>query len=578
MLIDFKLEKLSGHATSGKVGKILKKVNDKVAIGDEILNIESKKGNVSVSSNVSGIIKSIEVNTGDTVKKGDVLAKVEGEQGATANTNSPKKPSNSGAGFNYMGGLMKPKKEDIDIDITIIGAGPGGYVAAIKAAQLGAKVALIEKENIGGTCLNWGCIPTKAFVRSASVFKDLKEADSYGLSAENVSVDINNVVNRKNEIVAQLVGGIEFLIEKNNISLFRGHAELIDSNTVFVKHGNKETTIHTKDMILATGSKSSTVPIKGVDSENVITSNEILNIKSMPKSLVIIGGGVIGMEFAFIFKNLGVDVTVVEFANSILEALDDDISSEIASVAEEKGIKVYSSSKVTEILDTENKEKIVVFSKDEKKHYVTGDKVLLAVGRQPNMDGLDLQKLGIDLNDRGRGIKVNEKMQTNIPNIYAIGDVTNIIQLAHVASHQGIVAVENILGHDATMNYDVVPSAVFTDPEIGVVGLSEKEAKKQNIKISTGVFPFEANGKALTLGESRGFAKIIKDKNTNKILGASIVGPHATDLIHELALAVKNGLKDVDIIETIHAHPTTSESIHEAALASTSLGAIHFSE
>lgn len=574
MIIDFKLEKLSGHANSGKVGKIYKNVNDMINAGEEFLDIESNKGNITVCADVSGTIKSIEVKAGDTIKKGDILAKIEGEQIKKENNQETK----STTGFNYMGSLMKPKKEDIDVDITIIGAGPGGYVAAIQTAKSGAKVALVEKENIGGTCLNWGCIPTKAFVRSSEVFKDLKESENYGLFAENISVDINKVVDRKNEIVKQLVGGIQYLIEKNNIMLFKGNGKILDKNTVFTKHGNKETTIHTKNIIIATGSESSLIPIKGVDSSNVMTSKEMLDIKLMPQKLVVVGGGVIGMEFAFVFRNFGVEVSVVEYADSILATLDDDISSEITSIAKEKGIKIYTSSKVEEIIDTEDRQSVVVFSKGDKKHYVTADKILLAVGRQPSINGLDVKELGIELNDRGRGIKVNEKMQTNVPNIYAIGDVTNIIQLAHVASHQGIVAVENILGKDEKMNYDVIPSAIFTDPEIAVVGISEKDAKKQNIEVSVGKFPFAANGKALTLGETRGFVKVIKDKTSDKIIGAAIIGPHATDLIHELALAIRNGLKDIDIIKTVHAHPTTSEAIHEAVLASTSFGALHFAE
>jgi len=577
MLINFNLKKLSGHSTSGKVGKIHKKVNDLIKAGDEFLDIESNKGNITICSDVTGIIKSIEIKVGDTVKKGDVLAKIEGEQVGSDNKETKKDAKNS-TGFNYMGNLMKPKKEDIDVDITIVGAGPGGYVAAIQAAKSGAKVALVEKENIGGTCLNRGCIPTKAFVRSSEVFKNLKESETYGLTAENISVDINKVVSRKNEVVKQLVSGIEYLIDKNNILLFKGEGDILDNHTVFTKNGNKETTIHTKNIIIATGSESSLIPLKGVDSPNVLTSKEMLDLKEMPKKLVVVGGGVIGMEFAFVFNNFGVDVTVVEYLDDILATLDTDISSEITTIAEEKGIKVYTSSKVEEIIDTEDKQSVVVFSKEDKKHYVTADKILLAVGRKPNITGIDSKKLGIELNDKGRGIKVNEKMQTNIPNIYAIGDVTNTVQLAHVASHQGIVAVENILGNDEKMNYDVIPSAIFTDPEIAVVGMSEKEAEKQNIEITVGKFPFAANGKALTLGESQGFVKIIKDKSTNVILGASIIGPHATDLIHELALAIKNELKAADIIKTIHAHPTTSEAIHEATLASTSFGALHFAE
>lgn len=572
MLIEFRLQKLSGHAKSGKVGKVYKVPGDVIKNGDEILDIESSKGNMTITSDTDGIIESIEVKTGDEVKIGEVLARIKGEQSTVVNSNQQQKNT----GFNYMTNMMKPKKENIEVDIAIVGAGPGGYVAAIHAAKLGAKVALVEKEAIGGTCLNRGCIPTKAFVRSSEVYKNLKEAEEYGLYAENISVDINNIIKRKNEIVQQLVGGIEYLIDKNNIILIKGAGDVIDNNTVFVKHGNKETTINTKNMIIATGSKSSKIPIKGIDSLNILTSKEVLDINEMPKKLIIIGGGVIGMEFAFIFNNFGVDVTVVEYADSILASLDYDVCQEITSIAEDKGIKIYTGSKVEEIIDSEDGQSIVQYAKHNEKHFLIGDKILLSTGRVPNIEGLDLSKLKIQSNDYNKGIKVNERMQTNISNIYAIGDVTNIIQLAHVASHQGIVAVENILGKDVKMYYDVIPSAIFTDPEIAVVGISEKDAENKNIEVSVGKFPFAANGKALTLGENKGFAKIIKDKNSGKIIGGSIIGPHATDLIHEIALAVKNELKDIEIIETVHAHPTTAEVIHECVLATTESGAIHY--
>ncbi|MBS4537636.1 dihydrolipoyl dehydrogenase [Clostridium sp. D2Q-11] len=575
MLLDIKLEKLSGHANSGKVGKVHVNINDNIEFGDEILEVESNKGNSTIVSNASGIVKSIEVETGDTVKKGEVLVRIEGEVKKEDNTKSKPKTNKSTNTFNYMGNLMKPKKEEVDRDITIIGAGPGGYVAAIQAAKMGAKVAIIEKERVGGTCLNWGCIPTKAFVTSAKTYKDIRKAENFGLYAENVSANMKKIVERKNGIVKELTNGIEYLMENNNISLYKGKGEIVDNNTIFVKEGNKEVTINTENIILATGSKVSRIPIPGIDSSNILTSKEILDLEEIPKKLIIVGGGVIGMEFAFLFNNFGVDVTVVEYANSILDSLDKDIKEEISDIAKEEGIKIYSSSRVEEIMDTEDNQSIVVFKKEEKKHYITGDTILLSVGRHPNIGGVDLEKYGIQRNDNKRGIKVNEKMQTSIPNIYAIGDVTDKIQLAHVASHQGIVAVENILGKDIKMDYNTIPSAIFTDPEIAVVGLSEKEAQNKGIEVIIGKFPFGANGKALTLGEAKGFVKIIKEKESDKIIGGAIIGPHATDLIHEIAVAIKNNLRDIDLINTIHAHPTTAESIHEAILASTKNGSIH---
>lgn len=567
-MVEIKLEKISGHAKDGKVGKIHKKVGENINEGEVLLEIESNKGNVSVKSNATGKILNIEVEEGSVVKIGDVLAKIEGEV-------FRKDTSSNQGNYNYFGSLLKPQKREINADITIIGGGPGGYVAAIQAGKLGANVILIEKEKLGGTCLNWGCIPTKCFVRSAEVYDNLKEAEKYGLYAENVSVNIKKVVQRKDMIVGQLVEGIGYLLEKNNVKVLKGTGEIIDKETVYVKEGRVETTIKTKNIIIATGSETAAIPIPGVDNKNVMTSSDALRLDELPKRLVIVGGGIIGMEFAFIFNSFGVDVSVVEYLDNILAILDDDVCDEITQIAKEKGIKIHTASKVENILESENGECIVSFSKDEVKKYICADKVLMAVGRKPFLGALHIEELGIELNDNKRGIKVNDKMQTSIPNIYAIGDVTDKIQLAHVASHQGIIAVKNIMGEDIDMDYSVVPSAIFTKPEIAVVGISEKDAKEKGIDIEVGKFPFAANGKALTLGESRGFVKIIKEKSTGKVIGGVIIGPHATDLIAEVTLAVKNGLTVEQIIETIHAHPTTAESIHEGALASEG-GALHF--
>ncbi|QEK11373.1 dihydrolipoyl dehydrogenase [Crassaminicella thermophila] len=566
MAVELKLEKLSGHAKEGKIGKIHKNVGDEIKLGDVLFDIESNKGNLSVKSNANGKIETIEVEEGSTVKIGDLLAKIDG----VASQNDPSK-----ATFNYFSGLLKPQKQELESDITIIGGGPGGYVAAIAAAKLGAKVVLVEKEKLGGTCLNWGCIPTKSLVRSAEVYKNLKEADTYGLSAENISVNMKKIVERKNNIVNQLVQGISYLLEKNHVTVINGMGEILDHETVSVKNKKIEATIKSKNIIIATGSTSSSLPIPGIDLENVITSKEALDLNTLPDKLAIVGGGVIGMEFAFIYANLGVDVSVIEFLDNILASLDDDVCTEISQIAKDMGIKLYTSSKLASIIESEDGECIVSFHKDNKLKFITADKVLMAVGRKPVFEGIDIEKLGIELTENKKGIKVNEKLQTNIPNIYAIGDVTNKIQLAHVASHQGIVAVKNILGKDLQMDYTVIPSAIFTDPEIAMVGIGEKMAHEKGIEIEVGKFPFAANGKALTLGENKGFVKIIKEKSTNKVIGATIIGPHATDLIAEIALAIKNELTIEQIAETIHAHPTTAESIHEAVLA-TEGGAIHF--
>ncbi|WP_197051371.1 dihydrolipoyl dehydrogenase [Caloranaerobacter azorensis] len=570
MKIEIKIDKLPNDSINGKITRLHKKVGDDVKAGDILFDIEDNKSGMPIKSTASGKIEDIKVKEGDIVKVGDILAIINGEKEETDN----KAVKN---GFEYFGNLLKPKKREIESDITIIGGGPGGYVAAIQAAKMGAKVVLVEKDTVGGTCLNRGCIPTKSLVRSAEVYKNLKQAKEFGCYAENVNIDIKKVIARKDNIVNQLVKGIHYLLSKHNVQVISGAGKIQDKETVYVKKGMEETIIKTKNIIIATGSKTSKLPIPGIDIENVIYSDEALELKELPNKLIIVGGGVIGMEFAFIFANFGVDVTVIEYLDEVLANLDEDIIKEISKIASNKGIKIHTGAKVEEIIKSEDGQCIVSFIKDNEKKYVTAEKVLMAVGRVPNFDGLDIEKLGIELNDNGRGIKVNDKMETNIPGIYAIGDVTNKIQLAHVASHQGIIAVKNIMGETCEMDYECVPSAIFTDPEIAVVGINEKIAEKEGIEIEVGKFPFVANGKALTLGESEGFIKIIKEKATGKVIGGAIIGAHATDLIAEITLAIKNGLTAEQIVETIHAHPTTAEVIHEAALAVEG-GAIHFAE
>lgn len=569
-MIEIKLENLSGHATEGKIGKINIKAGDEIKKGDILLQIESKKGSSPIKSDVEGKIIDVLIEEGQTVKKGATLCKVEGE--STVN-----EASNTSASFDYFGGMLKPKKETIECDLTVIGGGPGGYVAAIHAAKNGLKVTLVEKDNVGGTCLNVGCIPTKAIVRSSEVYKNLKECSEFGLFGENISVDMKKVIDRKNNIKNQLVQGIDYLLDKHEIKKINGVGKIIDNNTVFIKNQKNETTINTKNIIISTGSKTSNVPIKGIDSKYVMTSTEALDLTTLPEKIIIVGGGVIGMEFAFIYANFGVEVSVVEFTDNILTVLDDDACEEITNIAKDSGINIYTGSKVEEIIESENRKCIVSFSKNDKKRYISADKVLVAIGRQPYFEGLGVENLDIELNDRKRGIKVNDYMQTNIPTIYAIGDVTDKMQLAHVASHQGIVAVDNILGKEKKMDYEVVPSAIFTEPEIAMVGISEKYAEENNLDIKIGKFPFAANGKALTAGENRGFVKLIKEKATGKIIGSTIIGPHATDLLATVTLAIKNGITAEEITETIFAHPTTAESIHEATLALEG-GAIHFAE
>lgn len=560
MLIDLRLESLPNNLSEAKVIKIYKTTGAAVSADEVLFNLEGGKNSVSVKANANGILRQVNVEPGSQVKAGDILAVIDGEK---AQAGQPA----SKAGLDYFGSLLKPKKESVRSDIAIVGAGPGGYVAALQAAKMGADVVLVEKGAVGGTCLNRGCIPTKAFARSAEVFRDLINASAYGCIAGQVAVDWKRVVTRKNDAVKKLTDGIHYLLSKHGVKLVNGTGELLDKNTVLVKALGGETTIQSQNIILAPGSKSASLKIPGTDQKNVLTSDQVLDMDSLPESMVIIGGGVIGMEFAFIFSSFGVKVSVVEYLTECLVSCDSDVCAQISEFAAKKGIQLYKGCKVEEILPSEDGNCIVAFSGSDKvKKYITAQKVLLSVGRIPCQDGLGLEKAGIELNENGRGIKVNEKMQTNVPNIYAIGDVTNRIMLAHVASQQGLVAVNNIMGNTFTMDYSAVPNAIFTDPEIAMVGMCEDSAKSAGLEFEVGKFPFSANGKALAAGDDRGFVKIVMNKATKEIIGGTIIGPHATDLIAEITLAVTHHMKAEELMQTIYAHPTTSEAVHEAAL------------
>ncbi len=460
-------------------------------------------------------------------------------------------------------------------DITIIGGGPGGYVAAIQAGKMGAKVTLVEKSMglLGGTCLVSGCIPTKTLVRSAEVYKTLQKASEYGITVGQISVDMKKVIERKNKIVRRLGQGVKYLLNKNNVNIVEGFGRIEDNETVVVKGDTGESIIKTRNIIIATGSAPSKLSVPGVDHDNVIDSKEALEMDELPKQLVIVGGGIIGMEFAFIYAHLGVQVTVIEFLDNVLDTLDEDISSEISKIAKSSGIQIYTKAKVEAIKESDSQSNVVFTMEDQSKELIA-DKVLMAVGRQPSFDGLGIEDLSMEFAEKGRGIKVNDKMETSIAGIYAIGDVTDQIQLAHVASHQGITAVKNILGQNTRMDYKAIPSAIFTDPEIAVIGMDEKTAQKENIAIKIGKFPFVASGKALSIGDTRGFVKIIANRSSKKVIGGSIIGPHATELIAEIALAIQNGLTTDQVAETVHAHPTLAEAVHEAALAALD-GALH---
>lgn len=564
--MEIKLETISGHSKTSKIGKINVQVGDEVKTNEILLQLETNKGNSPFKAKGNFKIEEIKVSEGKEVKVGDVLFIVSGE---IKTNNKPK--------VDYFGNMLKGKKEDVKADLLVIGGGPGGYVAALYAVKKGLNTVLVEREKLGGTCLNVGCIPTKALVKSSEVYKDTLLGEEFGFEIENIKVNMNKVIDRKDKIRENLVSGIDYLLSKNNVRVIKGDASFLDDKIIVAKRGKDEYKIEAKNIIVATGSKISKINIKGIDLPFVLNSKSALDNKNLPESITVIGGGVIGMEFAFIYSNFGVKVNVVEYMDRLLTMVDDDISEEIKNIAKLNGINIYTSSKVTKIEESENGDAIVFFENEGKEKYLISENVLVAIGREPNMDGLNIEKAGIELNERGKGIKVDNTLKTNVPGIYAVGDVNNKMQLAHVASHQGIIAVDNILSEDKEMKYDCVPNVIFTAPEIASVGLTERECIEKKINIKVSKFPFSANGKALTMGESRGFIKIIKDMDNNKIVGASLIGADASSLISTLTVIIKNNIKDKDIADTIFAHPTTGEVIHEAALG-LSIGALHYHE
>ncbi|MEL7565653.1 MAG: dihydrolipoyl dehydrogenase [Dehalobacterium sp.] len=451
-------------------------------------------------------------------------------------------------------------------ELIVIGGGPGGYTAAIRASQLGARVTVIEEGRLGGTCLNRGCIPTKALYKNAHFINECKEAESLGLRSkmEELELDFARMQERKQGIINQLVEGIEKLFKANAIELINGKAKLIDRNTVEIslKDGNRQE-IKGQKILIAGGSLPSLPSIPGRDLLGVMTSEEILNIEKIPKSMVIVGGGVIGIELAGIFQVLGTEVTIMEYLPAILPNIDTEVTKRLAMSLKRRGLQVETGVQVKGIAFSNNGLKVIAESKKGKLEK-EAEIVLIATGRVVNVAGLNLENVGINY-DR-KGIKVDASYETNIPGVYAIGDVIGGQMLAHVAAEEGIAVVEMMLGHQASVNYQANPACVFTFPEIATVGLTEDQIKREGIPYLTSKFMFGANGKALTMNEGEGFVKVICHKENKKILGVHIMGPHASDLIHEGALAIANEMTVEAITKTIHAHPTLSEAFLEAVL------------
>ncbi len=449
-------------------------------------------------------------------------------------------------------------------DIVIIGAGPGGYVAAIRAAQLGMKVALVEREHLGGVCLNWGCIPTKALLRNAEVARLLGEGKEYGFSVENVTLDYGAAIDRSRKISARLVKGVEALMKGNHIDVVWGSAKLASPTSVAVTNEARATqTLTAKAIIIATGSRARLMPGVVADGERVLTARHALERRELPKSAIVIGAGPIGLEFATVWRAYGANVTVVEMLDHILPAEDKEAADVLASHFRRMKVQTLTSTRVESVETTANGVQVHV-NGPKGEQTLEGDVALVAIGVQPNSENLGLEAVGVATN---RGwIKVDGFMRTNVPTVYAIGDVNGLLPLAHVASAQALLAVETIAGHKTKpFDVNVMPRGTYTSPQVASFGLSESKAQEQGLTVRVGKFPFLANGKALGLGDNAGFVKIVAEERSGEIAGAVIVGPEATELLAELVLARTAELTPDEIARTMHAHPTLNEAVMEAA-------------
>lgn len=445
--------------------------------------------------------------------------------------------------------------------VTVIGGGPGGYTAAIRAAQLGAEVYLVEKNALGGTCLNVGCIPTKALIHTADLYRKLPLEAKNGLQAQNPQVDWTKLQKHKNQVVKKLVRGVKGLMGANHITVHGGTASVTNNRTVILEDGSK---IFSDVVILATGSEPVKIPFEGNDLPGVTDSTGALSFDLLPKRLCIMGGGVIGTEFAYLFNSLGCEVDVVEMMPQILPPIDKDASAVLRDDLEKQGIRFHTDTRLEKVEQAEDG--LLVFAAcGEDLVQIPCDSLIVAIGRRPNTEGLGLEKTNIEVSKRGY-ITVDEHFETTVPGIFAIGDCNGQIMLAHAASAQGVAAVEYALGETPEYHGDIVPSCVYTSPEVSSVGINEQTAIDKGIPYQVGLFPLAGNGKSLIEGDQTGFIKILTDPETGKVIGTHMVGPHVTDMISEAALAMRLGATASDIASTIHPHPTVSEAVGEAAL------------
>ena len=560
--------------TEGQIVKWNKKEGEKVEEGEILLEIMTDKTSMELEAEASGYLIKVLKQDGETVPVTEVIGYIgaEGEEAPTGSAPQaapePKVAEPVAAAQPAASASNEPKspKGDDEFDVVVIGGGPAGYVAAIKAAQLGGKVAIVEKVHFGGTCLNKGCIPTKTFLKNAEIIEGIEMAGKRGIILENdkFTIDMPKVVKLKNDIVKTLTNGVQGLLKSNDVKIYNGIGKINVDKDVVVTNDKGETVLRTDKIILAGGSKVGRINIPGIDSPKVLTSDDILDIQQIPKSLAVIGGGVVGIELGQVFNSFGSEVTVVEMMDRIIPGVDRESSETLRKELEKKGMKILTSTAIKEIVDNGDTLTIKVDGKDD----IVAEKALLSIGRVPDLEGIG----EIDLELENGKVKVDKYMETSVKGIYAPGDINGTRMLAHAAFRMGEIAAENAIqgNHRATRletnssaSIYTIPSAIYTVPEVAMVGLTEEQAKEK-YDISVGKFAFVGNGRALASGESAGFVKVIADKKYGEILGVHIVGPSAAEIINEAATLMKMEITVDEVIKTIHGHPTYSEALFEA--------------
>lgn len=569
MAVEIIMPKLGVDMQEGEIIEWKKQVGDTVNEGDVLLEINSDKTNMEIEAEDSGVLLKIVRQEGDVVPVTEVIGYI-GAEGEVVEDNSSSAAAEKATADLEAAGLEVPKapaaseapaKEnkaplaDDEYDIIVVGGGPAGYYAAIRGAQLGGKIAIVEKSEFGGTCLNVGCIPTKTYLKNAEILDGIKIAAGRGinLASTNYTIDMDKTVDFKNSVVKTLTGGVQGLLKANKVTIFNGLGQVNPDKTVTI--GSQ--TIKGRNVILATGSKVSRINIPGIDSKLVLTSDDILDLREMPKSLAVMGGGVVGIELGLVWASYGVDVTVIEMADRIIPAMDKEVSTELQKILSKKGMKIKTSVGVSEIVEENNQLTLKLNNGEE----VVAEKALLSIGRVPQMNGLENLNLEMDRNR----IKVNDYQETSIPGIYAPGDVNGTKMLAHAAYRMGEVAAENAMhGNVRKANLQFTPAAVYTHPEVAMVGITEEDARAKYGDILVGRNSFTGNGRAIASNEDQGFVKVIADAKFHEILGVHIVGPAAAEMINEAATIMESELTVDELLLSIHGHPTFSEVMYEA--------------